>query len=80
MPEAIVWRNEAPLLRLGLEKQGKGRCFEVDDRYLTPLSEGLLSGLMFEDLGLVVGELIKLLTWLEELMEHQTARSLAQTS
>lgn len=57
MPELAVWRNEALLLRLGLEEQELGRCF---DRYLTPLSEGLRFGLMFEDLGLVDDELMKL--------------------
>lgn len=79
MPEVSVLGNEAPLLRLGLGEKDLGRCF---DRYLTPLSEGLLSGLMFEGLalGLVDGELMKLLVWFEVLMECQTAQSLAQTS
>ncbi len=77
MPELAVWRNDALLLRLGLEDQELGRCF---DRYLTPLSEGLLYGLMFEDLGFVDDELTKLLAWFEVLMERQTAQSLAQTT
>lgn len=77
MPELAVWRNDALLLRLGLEEQELGRCF---DRYLTPLSEGLLYSLMFEDLGLAEDELTKLLAWFEVLMERQTAQSSAQTS
>ncbi len=78
MPELAVLRNDVLLLRLGLEDQELGRCF---DRYLTPLSEGLLYGSMFEDLGLVDDELTKLLlAWFEVLMERQTAQSLAQTT